>query len=92
MIRQLLIEQKGKMKEKDLQKPQHLDTDSYQGPEELDSESVSGHQTGLEEDDDVAENALDMGLYPELEDEDEDVPSLNIAEQVRKAEKSRRGG
>ncbi len=51
--------------------------------------SLSGETADLESDDDMLENAHDMGLYKA--DDGEHPQELNVAAEVQKAEDSRRG-
>lgn len=50
---------------------------------------ISGDTPELESDDDMLENAHDMGLYKS--DDGEHPQELNVAEEVMTAEKTRRG-
>ena len=52
-------------------------------------ESFIGDSAGLETDDDMLENAHEMGLYKA--DDGEHPQELNVAAQVQKAENHRRG-
>ncbi|HLC87973.1 MAG TPA: hypothetical protein VJG66_02885 [Patescibacteria group bacterium] len=51
--------------------------------------AISGSDVDLEADDDMLENAHEMGLYKA--DDGENPQELNIADQVLSAEKKRRG-
>lgn len=53
--------------------------------ESIDAQDVSGHMSDPESDDDVLANAQQMGIG--LEETDEELAELNIAETVAKAEK-----
>lgn len=68
---------------------EHLTEDDVQTPEEQDAESYAGHMP-----DGVNDQVNDMleqtGMYQEADDPDTDVPEVDMAEQVEKAEKARR--
>jgi hypothetical protein len=55
----------------------------------IEDESATGDMAGLETDDDMLENAHDMGLYKA--DDGEHPQELNLAAQVQSAEDNRRG-
>lgn len=56
---------------------------------ETEEESIIGDMADLESDDDMLENAHDMGLYKA--DDGEHPQELNLAGEVQKAEDNRRG-
>lgn len=55
----------------------------------IEDESSTGDMAALESDDDMLENAHDMGLY--RNDDGEHPQELNVAAEVMKAEDNRRG-
>ena len=58
-------------------------------PAQEGEEKISGTNPGLESDDDMLENAHEMGLYKD--DDGAHPQELNIADQVMSAENKRRG-
>ncbi len=56
---------------------------------ETEEDSIIGETADLESDDDMLENAHDMGLYKA--DDGEHPQELNVAAQVQSAENNRRG-
>lgn len=63
-------------------------TSDWKSPNLQDEEDISGSAPSPDSDDDVLENAADMGIGI---DDQERVRELNIANDVELAEKSRRG-
>lgn len=57
-------------------------------PDEVSEQMVSGSMPDPESDDDMLDNAHDVGLYTETDDDD--AQPLNIADQIEKAEKYHR--
>jgi len=63
---------------------------SLKSPSVRGNNSISGSTPGLESDDDVLQNAHQMGIAPNADFQNP--KPLNIAEDINNAEKSRRGG
>ncbi len=73
-------------KNDDLEEAKHKKTET---PGQAGEETISGDTPALESDDDMLDNAHDMGLYEK--DDGAHPQELNIAAEVMSAEENRRG-
>lgn len=79
----------AKLNDDDILVNENKKHDLGKASEFIEDESVTGDMAGLESDDDMLENAHDMGLYKA--DDGAHPQELNLADEVMKAEDNRRG-